>query len=107
MTYVIDFEKEYDLSIIPKSEADARVQELYVLINTTLAEAPLYREFGLDKNFISMPVNVAQTMITAAVADAVRDFMPGVRIDSIEFTVHADTPEHMISRIEVVDDEQA
>lgn len=106
MTYVIDFEKKIDLKIKPRNETERKQQEMYVLCSTAIAEVPLYREFGLDKTYLSMPMSIAQTLVVSAIAEAARDFMPDLRVDQIYFRQDAETPEHMISRIEVTDDEQ-
>jgi hypothetical protein len=105
MTYVIPLDAEMELTLEPADSASATVQDLYCLLNTALYECPLYRDFGIDKNYLHMPVNVAKTMLTSAIADAIEAFMPELDVDDISFSIEGEYPDRFQVTIEVVDDE--
>jgi phage baseplate assembly protein W len=105
MTYTIDFSDGVDLAIIPESEDAATMQNLYCLINTTLAEVPCYREYGINKEFLSKPIQAAKTMLVVAVAEALEKFFPEKKIKNVTFKVDGDYPDKLMPRFEVVDDE--
>lgn len=82
---IIDTSKKIDLSLAPETETDAKVQEIYILISTIKGECPLYRDFGISNDFLHMPINMAQTAFTLAITEALRKYMPDVRLNNIRF----------------------
>ena len=105
MTYTIDFSTGLNLAIIPESEDAATLQNLYCLLNTTLAEVPCYREYGINKEFMSRPIHVAKTMLVVAAAEALEKFFPEKKILNVTFAVDKDLPDKLMPRFEVVDNE--
>ena len=61
------------------------MQEIYILISTIKGECPLYRDFGISNDFLHMPINMAQTAFTLAITEALRKYMPDVRLNNIRF----------------------
>lgn len=84
MIVIRPFEKTA-LSLAPASDAEARAQELYILINTMLGECPMYREFGINRDYIHMPVNAARTALTLAITEAIRKYFPDMRLVNVRF----------------------
>lgn len=105
MVYVIPLNAEMELTLEPADEASATVQDLYVLLNTAINECPLYREFGINKDYLHMPVNVAKTMLTNAIIEAIDQFMPNLSVDDMSFSIDELYPDTFQVRIEVSDDE--
>lgn len=105
MTYTLDFSYKPDLKLNPTAEEE-KLQNLYCLLNTVIAEVPCYRTFGMDKSYISAPMNLAKTMIVGAVAEALNEFYPGLRLEHIEFDFDGDNPDAMGCRIEVTDGDE-
>lgn len=77
--------EETALSLAPASEAEARAQELYILLNTMLGECPMYREFGISRDYVHMPVNAAKTALTLAITEAIRKYFPDMRLVKVRF----------------------
>lgn len=73
------------LSLAPKTEQEARAQELYILISTIQGECPLYRDFGVNNDYLHMPVDAAETAYTVAIIEALRKYAPDVELDNIRF----------------------
>ena len=105
MVYVIPLNAEMELTLEPADEASATIQDLYVLLNTALNECPLYREFGINKDYLHMPVNVAKAMLTNAIVEAIDQFMPNLSVDDMSFSIDELYPDTFQVRIEVSDDE--
>ena len=103
MIHTIDFSYTPDLTLSPETPADETMQNLYVLLNTVIAEVPCYRNFGLDKSYMSAPMNLAKTMIVAAIADALREFFPTLHLERVDFDFDGNVPDAMGCRIEVAD----
>ena len=103
MIHTIDFSYTPALTLAPASDEEEMMQNLYCLLNTTIAEVPCYRNFGLDKKYIAAPMNQAKTLIVVAIADALREFFPNLRLEKVDFSFDSNTPEAMGCRIEVAD----
>lgn len=104
MIYTVDLSQKLDLQIIPESEEQAILQELYCLLTTAVSEVPCYRNFGLNMSYISRPLDVAKTMMAAAIATAIAEFMPELTVANIQFSA-GDSADGLIPRIEVKDSE--
>ena len=107
MTYTLDFTYANPLTLDPKTPQDEMLQNLYCLLNTTIAEVPCYRNFGLDKQYLAAPMNLAKTMLISAIAEALNNFFPELRIDTVDFDFDSDSPDAMGCRIEVSDNEES
>ena len=105
MTYILDFSSGLDLAIFPESEEMATMQNLYCLLNTTVAEVPMYREYGINKEYLSMPIDLAKTMVVAAAAEALGKFFPDLKIVDTTFKTDKDNPNILMPRFEVTDNE--
>lgn len=105
MRYIIDFDIGIDLAILPESEEMATMQNLYCMLNTTLAEVPCYREYGISKEYLSCPINVAKSMIVVAVSEALDNFFPELKLVNTSFTNDPERPDKLIPRFEVTDNE--
>ena len=82
---VVKASDELDLSLAPKTHADEIIQRLYILLNTVKGECPMYRDFGMNSEYLHMPINVAQTAITMAVMDGMKKYVPEVKLVNLRF----------------------
>ena len=106
MTYTLDFTYAAPLTLDPKTPQDEKMQNLYCMLNTYISEVPCYRNFGLDKQYLSAPMNLAKTMLVAAIAEALNNFFPELRLDKVDFDFDGDFPDAMGCRIEVSDNNE-
>lgn len=102
---IIDTSKKMNLSLAPETEQDVKVQELYILICTIKGECSMYRDFGVSNDYQHMPINAAQTAFTLAVTEALRRYMPDVRLNNIRFEVSDGMRGILNPILEVIDDE--
>ena len=105
MIYQIPMTEGLDLKLGLKDEHEQMIQDLYVLLNTTVNECPMYRDFGLDRDFMHMPVNAAQPVMTSAIVDALDRFMPDLSVDSVEYDIDGENAEILSAGIEVSEGE--
>lgn len=82
---IIDTSVKRELTLAPKTKADATAQELWILLSTIKGECPMYRGFGLNGEYLHQPVNMAQTAMTMAIIEALRKYMPDVEVVNISF----------------------
>jgi phage baseplate assembly protein W len=82
---VIRASDKLPLSLAPKNESEARIQQLYILISTIQGECPLYRDFGVSHDYLHMPINMAKTAYTLAITEAFRKYAPDVTLENIRF----------------------
>lgn len=105
MIYRVPMQEGLDLKLGLTDEVEQRIQDLYILFSTVIGECPMYRDFGIDKTYIHMPINAAQPIYTSAIVDALDNFMPDLTVDSVRFDVNSDTSEIMYAEIEVSEGE--
>jgi phage baseplate assembly protein W len=63
----------------------AVLQNVQIILVTPKGSVPLYREFGLNMNFIDKPFQIARTLLIAAVTEAIQEFEPRAEIVNITF----------------------
>ena len=61
------------------------LQNIALLLNTKKGTVPMYREFGLDMNFIDKPIDVAETIAFSEITDAVEEFEPRATVVDVTF----------------------
>ena len=86
MKIIIDSSKPVELSLAPKTRADAIAQQLYVILKTVHGECPMYRDFGTNHAYKDMPMNIAQSMYVNAISEAIRKFSPEVSLVRVDFS---------------------
>ena len=78
------------LTLAPETEAEARAQEIWILLTTVMGECPLYRDFGISSEYMHMPVSMVETALTMAITDAFRKYLPEVELMDIRFEASGD-----------------
>lgn len=101
MKYTIDCGEEMALNPYPEDDAQAIIQNLYVIINSTRGTIPCYRDFGVDRTYLHKPKNIAQTMYAAAITEAVAKYEPRVKIDRVRFRDNEEDPAAFTPILEV------
>ena len=106
MTYTLDFSYKPALTLKPPTEQEEKIQDLYCMLNTVIAEVPCYRNFGMDMSYLSAPMNIAKTMLVSAIAEALQEFFPELHLENVDFAFDGDVPDAMGCRIEVTDNNE-
>lgn len=55
------------------------------ILQTKKGTCPLYRDFGVDTSFVDKPVNSVPPLIRAVIREAIEEYEPRVRVDTIDF----------------------
>lgn len=102
MRYTIDTREKMPLVLDPQTEGEAIMQHLYIIMQTFIGEVPLYRNFGIDMKFRHMPREEFKSLFASAIAEAVYNFEPSVRIRIISFSEDENDPSHLYPKMEVI-----
>lgn len=101
MSYTI---RPSDLSPIKLNESDvvkSVIQNIAVILLTPQGSVPLYREFGLNQDFLDRPIPVAQTMAISRIREAIENFEPRAEVLDISFEQSEATPGVLTPVVEV------
>ena len=78
------------VEILPGKTSDSVAAEvlrnLQVLYGTVAGEQALDREFGINMDFVDMPPEVAKSLYVAEITKKTAQFIPEVRVQSVEWT---------------------
>ncbi len=61
------------------------IQNVQVILGTTVGDVILDRDFGLAADLVDAPVNVARQRLRATVAEKVEQFEPRVKVTRVDF----------------------
>jgi len=89
MNVVISSEENYKQNFQENDTVRSVIQNIALLLNTKKGTIPMYRDFGLPMKFIDKPINVAETMATLEITEALRDFEPRAKLNNLEITKNA------------------
>lgn len=94
----------HDLSKITLGENDlvhSVMQNIRTILRTPKFTVPLYREFGLDYNFLDSPVTVASPILYAEVKEAIEEYEPRCEVVEIAFVIDKLNPGALSPEVEV------
>ena len=83
MNYIVSLEKEIDFA--PNNEVAEILQNIRTILTTRIGSVPLHRDFGITWEHIDKPLPVAQTLMQAAIIDAIIEFEPRAKVVNVEF----------------------
>lgn len=82
------------------------LQNVAIILGTWQGSVPLYREFGLPRNFQDKPLEVAKALIVSEIETYIPQFEPRAKIKRISFEADEETPGRLIPIVEVeIEDE--
>lgn len=90
MTAIIDSSKNYSQTFQENDTVQSVIQNIALLLNTKKGTVPMYRNFGLPMEFIDKPIDVAETMATVEISDALEEFEPRAELSDLTITKTAD-----------------
>lgn len=77
-----------EIEIQPSSELEEILQNVRMILGTTIGTATMYREFGIE-NLQDVPINVAEARLSAAIASSISKYEPRARLISVEYSNEA------------------
>lgn len=82
---VIDQNEDYSANFRETDEISSIKQNVALILNTKKGTIPMYREFGLPMEFIDKPMNVAETIATLEISEALETFEPRASLKDLQF----------------------
>lgn len=93
-----------DLSVLRFNEGDmvsSALQNIAVILSTRKGTVPLYRDFGLNMDFLDKPIPVAKVMMISEVREAVERWEPRATVLGVTFSEDPAQPGILIPTVEV------
>lgn len=101
MTAVVDSSKNYSQTFQESGVAQSVIQNVALLLNTKKGTIPMYREFGLPMEFVDKTIDVAETLATVEISDALEEFEPRAELRDLTITKAADGRMAIIVEVEI------
>lgn len=60
------------------------LQNVAIILATKVGSCPMYRQFGIEYDFLDRPIIAARPMLLAAIRDGVEQFEPRAEVIGIE-----------------------
>lgn len=73
------------INFAPQSVIEEIVQNIRTIITTSKGSVPLYRNFGINGDFVDKPVNIARNMIVKEVKENIEKYEPRANFQSINW----------------------
>ena len=93
-----------DLTAIRLNEQEtinSVLQNIAIILSNRKGSIPLYREFGLNMDFLDKPIPVAKVMMISEVREAIERWEPRATMLDVSFTGSISESEHLIPIVEV------
>ena len=93
-----------DLTAIHLNEPDAVnsvLQNIAIILSTRKGSVPLFREFGINMDFLDKPMPVAKVMMISEVREAIERWNPRATVLEVSFQEEITSPGTLIPTVEV------
>lgn len=101
MNYTVRADDNASYALCEDDTVKSVLQNCRLILTTRKGSIPMYRNFGLDMDFIDRPVQVAQVMMISKVKAALEEFEPRATFIGLTFEQNADIPGGIIPILEV------
>lgn len=81
------------------------LQNISMLLKTKRGTVPLDRDFGLEMEFMDMPIDAAETIAYAEITEAVEEYEPRATISDITMEAGADGKAKLIVEVNIEDEQ--
>ena len=98
MSYFISAADNSGLSLNETNTVSSVLQNVALILSTPKGSVPMYREFGVDQEFLDLPGPAAQVRMVAPIREAVERWEPRAIVKNITFTSEQG---HLIPCVEV------
>ena len=101
MVFTLRSDEKLDITLCENDTVNSVLQNIAVLLATRKGTVPMYREFGLDMNYIDKPIDVAKTIMASEISEAIEDFEPRATLLNIEIENSTEEPGKVAVILEV------
>ena len=95
---------EADLKTIRLNEQDTVSSVLHnvaLILATPKGTIPMYRDFGLDREFLDMPIPEEEVRVIAPIREAVQEWEPRATVKDVFFTKSGDGSGRLLAHVEI------
>ncbi len=95
---------EADLKTIRLNEQDTVSSVLHnvaLILATPKGTIPMYRDFGLDREFLDMTIPEAEVRMIAPIREAVQEWEPRATVKDVFFTKSGDGSGRLLAHVEI------
>lgn len=75
------------INFFPKTIIEEVIQNISIILTTTVGTVPLDRRFGLTVNVLDNPINIAKSKLSIYILESIQDYEPRVEVLEIDFKV--------------------
>lgn len=77
------------------------IQNVALILATPVGTVPMLRDYGLDREFLDMPVPYAETRMVAPIREAIETWEPRATVKGVKFTRSGDGSGRLLVRVEI------
>lgn len=101
MNYTIRADDPANYTLIESDLVSSVLQNIHLILTTRKGSVPMYRNFGLDMDFVDRPISIAQIMMISKVKEALEEFEPRAKFIRLSFDYDKNFPGRVIPILEV------
>ena len=101
MSYLVS---EADLKTIRLNDQDtvsSVIHNVALILATPKGTVPMYRDFGLEREFLDMPMPAAELRMIAPIREAVEQWEPRATVKDVRFTRSSDGSGRLLVSVEI------
>ena len=99
MSYTVRTGVEPDYTLCEDEMTASVLQNVALIINTRKGTVPLYRDFGLNMDYLDKPANIAATLAAQDVQAAIDEYEPRAKVRAV--SAECDLKGRLIISVEV------
>ncbi len=106
MTYIVS---EADLKTLRLNDPDvvsSVIHNVALILATPKGTVPMYRDFGLEREFLDTPMPEAEIRMIAPIREAVEKWEPRATVKDVSFIRSGDGSGRLIAQVEIEINEQ-
>lgn len=84
-TYKVSGIGSGSLQLGVEDQTVAILQAVQIILTTPKGTVPMYRDFGVNMDFLDLPIPAAEQRARMEIREAVEKWEPGVRVNDITF----------------------
>jgi len=85
MNYLVSGDSTSPLSLNESDTVKSILQNIRIILSTPKGTVPLYRDFGINMEFLDLPVPAAESYMRTEIRETVELWEPRVRVTGVEF----------------------
>ena len=106
MSYTVSAQDLNKIRLNEPETVNSVLQNVALILATPKGSSPMYRDFGLDREFLDMPTPEAEVRMIRPIREAIEQWEPRATVKDISFTRSADGSGRLIAHVEIEINEQ-